>query len=231
MTGSQPVVEAEACPACSEQPGSSLACLKCGCLLEEGDQSDHYQRLGQPPTGRFDIERAEAVYLSLSRLLHPDFHGADDERTQALAVSHSALLNEAWRVLTDEQLRPEYQLELHDPGALDRHKALSPAFLMEAMELSEELEEAHDRGCKETIARIRSEAERAIHERMTGVTEGCMHTIERIAQDAHVPGAERGSLPSPLLTPHQWNTEQIATMLHQARVYRRILRDTETAGK
>lgn len=202
----------------------------CGLLLEEPDDCNHYQRLGQSPFGQFNAERAESIYLSLSRRLHPDFHGEGDERTKALAVSHSALLNEAWRVLTDDQLRAEYQLELHDPGALDRHKTLSPAFLMEAMELSEELEEAHDRGCIETIQRIRTEAEQAISERMDGVNAACIHTIGRIAREAHVPGSERASLPSTLLTPHQWNTEQIATLLHQARVYRRILHDTESSG-
>ncbi len=227
MSASPTDTAAGTCPHCQQPAGSTLACLPCGRLLVEPEGSNHFERLGQSPTQAFDADNAELVYLALSRLTHPDFHGGSDETTQALANAHSALLNEAWRVLNDDQLRAEYQLELHDPGAMERHKTLSPAFLMEAMELSEELESARATGCAKTIERIRSEAERAIRERMAGVTAACTDTIARIAREAHHPGAESGTLPTAMLTPHLWNTEQIATLLNQARVYRRILRDTD----
>lgn len=223
-----PVESLPPCPECGADPVSSLACLACGTLLEEhGD--DHFARLGQSSAQPFDKDAAEAAYLRLSRLLHPDFHGRADPAVQALAIRHSASLNQAWSTLTDEQARAEYLLELHHPGTLERHKTLSPAFLMEAMELSEELETALDSGCGQTIQRIRKEARRAVEERMHGVTQACGQTIDRIARDAHHPaGQQRGQdVPAALITQHQWNTEQIATLLHQARVYRRILRDTE----
>ena len=44
----------------------------------------------------------------------------------------------------------------------------------------------------------------------------------RLARDEHVHEEAR---PTRLLGPHEWNTEQIAVLLHQARVYRRILKD------
>lgn len=223
-----PVESLPSCPHCGAQPGSSLACLACGQLLEEqGD--DHFARLGQHSTEPFDKDAAEATYLRLSRLLHPDFHGRSSADVQARAVRYSALLNEAWTTLTDELARAEYVLELHHPGTLEKHKTLSPAFLMEAMELSEELESAQGSGCRQTIQRIRQDARRAVEERMEGVAEACGHTIDRIARDAHHPGGQQQGqdVPAALISQHQWNTEQIATLLHQARVYRRILRDSE----
>jgi molecular chaperone HscB len=169
---------------------------------------------------------AELNYLKLSRLLHPDFQAGVDEPTQGLAVRNSALLNEAWKTLNDDQLRSEYLLELYDPGVLERHKTLSPEFLMEAMEVSEELDDAQIQGCKETIRKIAGSARSEIETRMKDVASACSATIARIAHEGPEPGE---TLPAKRLNPHDWNTDQIAVLLHQARVYRRILRDTENA--
>ena len=57
---------------------------------------------------------------------------------------------------------------------------------------------------------------------MNGVAGVCGATIDRIAHEADppaVPVRERQ------LHPHQWNAGRVATLLHQARIYRRILRD------
>jgi Fe-S protein assembly co-chaperone HscB len=210
------------CPACGEPPVSSLACLACGEVTEEPAGSDHFTRLGLAHDELFDVASAEANYLKLSRALHPDFKAGADDDAMFRAVSHSALLNEAWAVLNDEQQRAEYLLELHHPGALEQHKSLSQEFLMEVMEISEELEDAKDEGCADTIRTIASSTREALRSRMNGVAHVCGATIDRIAHEADppdVPERERR------LHPHEWNSERVATLLHQARVYRRILRD------
>lgn len=199
-------------------------CLVCGSVLDEPAHANHFTRLGIDPLVPFDAADAEARYIRLSRALHPDHHGGTDADSQFAAVELSAKLNEAYTTLLDEQRRHEYLLSLLDPDALEKHKTLAPDFLMEAMELSEELEDARTRGCRATIERIASLAKDEIDERMKNVTMACRHTMERIAaQQAHGNGA--GGVPSRPLT--LWNTDKIATLLHQARVYRRILRDTQ----
>jgi hypothetical protein len=60
---------------------------------------------------------------------------------------------------------------------------------------------------------------------MHGAGAACARTMERISHDDHVPELSRGTR---LLGNHEWNSEQIAVLLHQARVYRRILKDAET---
>jgi len=221
----EPTIETKAppCPGCGGTPGSTLACLACGRILEEPRDADHYARLGVPAVEPIDLADAEARYLRLSRLLHPDFQSSEDERTRRLALSHSATLNQAWRVLSNDQARAEYLLELRHPGALERQKTLSPEFLMEAMEVSEELEDAHATGCTETVDRIASLARGEIDERMDRVSQECAATIRRIAEEAHhPPGRPHGED-----VDHDWDAEMLATLLHQARVYRRILRDAE----
>jgi len=237
-------LHARACPYCGEPSGSTLACLACGKLLEETEGDNHFARLGVTPLEALDEDKLEAHYLRLSRLLHPDFQGASDDATRALALSHSATLNHAYRTLRDEQARHEYLLELLHPGALEKHKQLDPEFLMEAMEVNEELEQAHEDGCADTVNRIAAMARHQIDERMQNVAAACSATFERIAAaEGHVPAADAEAAADTSATPRDpgersgaprsvtahWDTEEIATLLHQARVYRRILRDTHNA--
>ena len=218
--------ESNRCSACGADPGSNLACLACGLILDPGRDPEHFANLGLDSLATFDPAIAELNYLKLSRLLHPDFQAGRDERTQALAVRNSSLLNEAWKILNDDQMRSEYLIELYDPGVLERHKALSPEFLMEAMEVSEELDDAQTQGCKKTVQKIANSARTEIETRMKDVASACAATIARLAHKGPQPGE---TLPAKQLSTHDSNTEQIAVLLHQARVYRRILRDTENA--
>ncbi len=224
-------IHEQACSSCAAPTGSTLACLGCGALLDESADSHHYARLGLSPLQVVDEDTLEAAYLKLSRRLHPDHQPAGDADAQRRAIRNSALLNEAYETLRDEQTRHEYLLELFHPGSLDKHKTLDPEFLMEAMEVDEELEQARIDGCADTVGRIAGMARAAIAERMAGVTFACRDTMERIANahagDDDALPADIGGVPRPLAA--RWNTEEIATLLHQARVYRRILRDTQQA--
>ena len=109
-------------------------------MLDERPDANHFARLGMRPEDPIDREAVEAVYLRLSRALHPDFHGSADEAGRARANRNTALLNEAWKILDDDVSRAEYRLGLLDSDALEKHKQLDPSFLMEAMEISEEAE-------------------------------------------------------------------------------------------
>jgi molecular chaperone HscB len=193
-----------ACPACGRPPGSTLACLHCGRLLDEPQGATHFQRLGLPAGQHVDRATLESAYLKLSRRLHPDFHGSADDDARALALRNSALLNEAYAVLSDDEQRAEYLLGLHDPQALERWKNLPPAFLMQAMETSEAVEGAAHSGDRPALARLVAGVRRDIDER-----------LRRLAD------AESWRQP---------DARELATLLHELRVFRRILRDAEKAA-
>jgi molecular chaperone HscB len=192
------------CPHCGHDPQSSLACLQCGKLLQEAPGATHFQRLGLPAGVVADAVALEKNYLRLSRLLHPDFHGASDEALRDLALRNSALLNEAYVTLGDPESRAEYLLSLHDPQALDRWKALAPEFLMTAMETSEAVEQAGLSHDGDALARLRRDARAEIETRLVSL-------------------ADPAAWSSP-------DTRRLATLLHELRVFRRILRDAERAA-
>jgi DnaJ-domain-containing protein 1 len=189
-----------ACPGCGRPPCSTLACLACGRVLNEPEGADLFARLGLQQRIDLDADLLEANYLRLSRALHPDFHGGADTELRELANRNSSLLNEAQRVLTDDQARAEYLLECIDPAALERWKTLAPDFLMQAMELSEEVEQARGPDAAQLsglVARLRAE----IAPRAAALADAASWT-----------------------TP---DTRRLATLLHELRVLRRILRDAE----
>jgi molecular chaperone HscB len=188
------------CPRCGAELQSSLACLACGTLLDEAPDATHFERLGLPRSAALDLAAAERNYLRLSRVLHPDFQTAGDETAAERSNEASARLNEAWSVLSDPEARAEYLLELLEPGVMDRSKTLSPAFLAEAMELSEEAETAAG-----TLAAA------ALRARVQADSEARLAAVLR-------PAAWE-----------QPDTHRLATTLHELRVLRRVLRDLGTA--
>lgn len=84
-----------------------------------------------------DLERA---YLARSREVHPDYHAVSADRAAVLAKS--AAVNEAYSTLRDPFRRADYLLTVSLGDTPQTAVALTPAFLMQAMELRERLEAA-----------------------------------------------------------------------------------------
>ncbi len=100
----------------------------------------HYERLGLPGRFAVDLAALERAYLECSREVHPDYHVLSGGRDETA----SAALNEAYVTLRDPFRRAEYLLSLHVRDATQVAVPQSPAFLMQAMELRERLEEGGD---------------------------------------------------------------------------------------
>lgn len=103
----------------------------------------NYFELFDIPVG-FTIDSAalKQQYYALSRKFHPDFSTQENEWEQAEMLEKSALLNKAYKMLSDPDATIGYILQ--EKGLLDAEKqqALPPAFLMEMMEVNEALADA-----------------------------------------------------------------------------------------
>jgi len=103
--------------------------------------ADAFELLGTPP--RFDINLAEleATHRELSRALHPDRYVGRPANERRLALSRAIEVNEALRALKDPVRRAEALLARHGVRIEEgKEPPASPAFLMEVLELREELQ-------------------------------------------------------------------------------------------
>jgi molecular chaperone HscB len=108
--------------------------------------TDHYERLGLPRRFSLDPHALEAAYLDRSRAVHPDFHHAGSGGEQAASESLTAAVNEAYSTLKDPFRRAEHLLALLGGPTATDVKDIPPAFLMEMMDVREEVERADAAG-------------------------------------------------------------------------------------
>lgn len=108
--------------------------------------SDHFERLGLPRRFSLDPTALEAAYLDRSRAVHPDFHHAGSGGERAASEALTAAVNEAYTTLKDPFRRAEHLLALLGGPTATDVKDIPPAFLMEMMDLREEIERADAEG-------------------------------------------------------------------------------------
>ncbi len=106
--------------------------------------ADHFDRLGLPRRFAVDAAALERAYLARSRAVHPDYHLAGPSADLSASLELSAALNEAYNTLRDPFARAEHLLALEGGPSATEQKDVSPAFLVEVMDLRERLEAAGD---------------------------------------------------------------------------------------
>lgn len=117
------------------------------------ESRNHFTSLGLPRSYVIDKSQLEKNYLELTRLTHPDVAG-DDPEAQLAALDLSAKLNEAHRVLADDEARASYYLTLIGGPSAEENKGLPEGFLPLIMIAREELAEAQLEGDSERIKAI-----------------------------------------------------------------------------
>jgi molecular chaperone HscB len=104
---------------------------------------DPFATLGLPRRYDIDLPQLEAHYRELQRALHPDRHVSAGPAQRRVSLAKAVEVNEAYRALKDELARGEALLALARGVAGGGERANeAPDFLMEMMELREELGEA-----------------------------------------------------------------------------------------
>src|SRR5207237_3337912 len=104
---------------------------------------NHFDLFGLQPAFGVDEERLERAYREIQSRVHPDryAHAGDAERRASL--QWTTRVNEAYRTLKNPVQRASHLLELHGVDvAFETNTAMPADFLMEQMELREELEGA-----------------------------------------------------------------------------------------
>jgi molecular chaperone HscB len=103
----------------------------------------NYFELFQIPVQlKVDKNEIRKKFFELSRASHPDYFVNNPSGEQQTALESSALLNKAFKTFSNADETIKYVLEQKGLLETDEKYALPPSFLMEMMELNEELAEA-----------------------------------------------------------------------------------------
>jgi len=208
------------CWSCEREGGGGPFCGICQALLPPNDGADHFAVLGLPRRYDLDFSAAETAYQGLSRQLHPDRFATADPRARRASLGQTVQLNEAWRTLKDPVRRAEYLLELagvevasddQKPGPGGergtRKVAVPPAFLLEILEMHDDLGNAQRAGDAVKVAFLTEE--------MRGRADEAMKTIAAALDTGSTQAPDQGRL------------DEAARALIALRYYRRFLDEAD----
>jgi molecular chaperone HscB len=106
---------------------------------------NYFDIFGLPIQFELDGSLLASQYRELQRRFHPDNYATASERDRLMAVQKAAQINDAYQILKSPLARAEYILSLNGIEMHGEKQTLQdPMFLMEQMELREELEEVRD---------------------------------------------------------------------------------------
>jgi molecular chaperone HscB len=145
------------CWSCEKEGGKGPFCASCKAILPPDAADDRFAVLGLPRKFEVDLAVAESAYKDLSRQLHPDRFAKADPRARKAALARTVEINDAWRTVRDPVKRAEYLLGLAGfglagddgkVGPLTKTKqvAAPPTFLIEILELRDDLAAAQRAG-------------------------------------------------------------------------------------
>jgi molecular chaperone HscB len=92
-----------------------------------------------PVSFKIDKARLTHKYFELQKKYHPDFFANATEHEQEEALEISSQLNKAFNIFKNQDETIKYVLQLKELLEEEEKYQLPPAFLMEMMELNEEL--------------------------------------------------------------------------------------------
>jgi molecular chaperone HscB len=118
---------------------------------DSGD--DPFALLGLSPAFDVDLAALERAFFERSKELHPDRVAGAPAAQRVAALSRSRALNDAYQLIKKPIPRAEYLLERAGVTIGDNER-LDPAFLMEILELREELAEARAAGNADLVAKL-----------------------------------------------------------------------------
>jgi len=141
--------------------GSCLLDEHTGELRLKDRDPDVFEVFGLNYAYAYDAELLEKRYLELSKLTHPDHQETSDEISKQRIITVSALVNQSYRDIRDSLFRAEFLLSLLETRnqCHTDSKKLPGTFLMDMLELQEELEHYATRVDEDRLEEIAKQAE------------------------------------------------------------------------
>lgn len=132
----------------------------------------HFELFNLPISLNVDTSGLSKKYFELQRKYHPDRFGQASDAEQEQALQVSAQINRAFKTLKDPDETIKYVLQLKGLLEEEEKYQLSPDFLMEVMELNEELEAGMTDDIQSKIDQLKNELYAAVETIITNYQEG-----------------------------------------------------------
>ncbi|MDX5396651.1 MAG: Fe-S protein assembly co-chaperone HscB, partial [Hymenobacteraceae bacterium] len=126
-----------------------------------------------------DEKLLRSKYYELSRKYHPDFYVNEPEEKQQEVLEQATFNTNAYRTLSDFDKRMQYMLQSHHLLEEKSTNELPGSFLMEMMELNEQLMELEFDFDPEVYQRVKQEFEEVL-ERLETQTEPLLRQYEQL---------------------------------------------------
>ena len=148
---------------------------------------NYFELFGLPVSFEVDISSLRERYRDLQRSAHPDRFANASDRERRLSMQQASLINEAHRALKDPLQRARYLLSLHGIDINDEsNTVMDGMFLMEQMELREELDAISGKGEPlAALAEFTASIESRISERVQKLTDLFTDVNDENLQQAH----------------------------------------------
>lgn len=121
----------------------------------------HFALFDLQPGFRIDLEALGNRYRELVRTVHPDRFADASEREQRLAQSKAAELNDAYQTLKSVPRRALYLLALRGDAMPLEATVQDPEFLLQQMQLREDLEDLQDNADLDGVAQFKRQLKSA----------------------------------------------------------------------
>ena len=120
---------------------------------------DYFAFYGLSESFRPDETVLKRLYYAKSRETHPDFHATSTPENQAEMLRQTTLNTDAYRTLTHPDQRMAYLLRRHGLLEEGKQEQLPPDFLMDMMDLNEQLMELELGADPAGVAQVATEAQ------------------------------------------------------------------------
>jgi len=143
---------------------------------------NYFELYGLPVSLKVDAAGTRKNFLALSRKYHPDFYTQSPDEEQALMLENASMVNKAYKVFQNADETIRYVLHLKNLVEEEEKYHLDPAFLMEVMEVNEQLMEL-EAGDSEALKSSEQQAHGLLNQIYSDVEDIVEHYQEGITTE------------------------------------------------
>lgn len=132
---------------------------------------NYFELFELPVTLKVNTATLSRKFFELSKKYHPDYFINEEDQAQAEALEKSAQLNKAWKTFQNPDETIKYVLQLKGLLEEEEKYELPPDFLMEVLEINEQLMDADEPAVKADLESTIQQLQNEIYEPVKKMVE------------------------------------------------------------